>query len=287
MNGVLSNWESLSTIFRNFGLVISAGLALWFAWRRIVVADRQAAAAQDQSETARLGLLNERYKKGVEMFASEDLLVRRGGFHALECLASDDPEQYHVEVMHLFSDFVRNPVGTHIETALPINGLTPDAKFNSGWDEPDADDEDGTDRPLRVREDVQAVIDLIRKRSKKRITLEGEANFRLNLHGAELRFADLSEMILDGAFLVQTDLSNANLSGVSLLGADLSDAVFDGANLSGAHFSGPDASRSATGLAQAQLDEASAETDNQPHLDGIVDANGKPLVWHDRWKRRD
>ena len=92
MSGTFEYWpsdlESLSTIIRNLGLVLAAGIALWFARKRIVVADRQANTAQEQSETARLGLLNERYKKGVEMLASEHLLIRRGGFHALECLAA-------------------------------------------------------------------------------------------------------------------------------------------------------------------------------------------------------
>ena len=36
----LSCLESLSTIMRNFGLVIAAAFALWFARRRILVADR-------------------------------------------------------------------------------------------------------------------------------------------------------------------------------------------------------------------------------------------------------
>ena len=41
----LSNVESWSTILRNFGLVIAAAIALWFAKKRIVVADRQAAGS--------------------------------------------------------------------------------------------------------------------------------------------------------------------------------------------------------------------------------------------------
>ena len=54
----LRNLESWSTIIRNVGLIIAAGIALWFARRRILVADRQAATAQR-------GLLNERYQKGA------------------------------------------------------------------------------------------------------------------------------------------------------------------------------------------------------------------------------
>ena len=44
MNGALQDWlsslESWSTIIRNFGLVAAAVFALWFARKRILVADR-------------------------------------------------------------------------------------------------------------------------------------------------------------------------------------------------------------------------------------------------------
>ena len=68
----LSNLESWSTIIRNFGLVIAAVIALWFAKKRIVVSDRQA-------ETAQRGLLNERYQKGAEMLGSRVLSAANTG----------------------------------------------------------------------------------------------------------------------------------------------------------------------------------------------------------------
>ena len=70
MNGALqdclSSLESWSTIIRNFGLVAAAVFALWFARKRILVADRQA-------DTAQRGLLNERCQKGAEMLGSKVL----------------------------------------------------------------------------------------------------------------------------------------------------------------------------------------------------------------------
>ena len=269
---MLNSLESWSTIIRNFALLIAAGIALWFAKQRIVVADRQ-------SETAKQGLLNERYQKGAEMLGSEVLPVRLGGIYALSRLAEDDPEKYHIKVMHLFCAFVRAPVGEPVEAALPIKGLTPAAEFNSGQDE--ADDENGKDRPLRVREDVQEVINLICAKSSERIEIERKAKFKLDLRGAKLRFADLADMILDGALLVKTDLSNAILSGASLLSADVSGAVFENANLSDTRFSGPDAGSPVIGLTQAQLDTAEAEPRNKPpFLNGVVDASGDKLGWH-------
>ena len=99
---LLNSLESWSTIIRNFALLIAAGIALWFAKQRIVVADRQ-------SETAQQGLLNERYQKGAEMLGSEVLPVRLGGIYALSRLAEDDPEKYHIKVMHPPAPAACNP----------------------------------------------------------------------------------------------------------------------------------------------------------------------------------
>ena len=52
--------ESGSTTIRNLGLVIAAIVALPLAIWRSIVAERQAATAQRQSETAQSSLLNER-----------------------------------------------------------------------------------------------------------------------------------------------------------------------------------------------------------------------------------
>ena len=144
----LSNLESWSTIIRNFGLVARGWYSLCgLPEQRILVADRQA-------DTAQRGLLNERYQKGAEMLGSKVLAVRLGGIYALARLARDDHSgDYHTQVMSLLCAFVRNPTGEPVEASLPINGLTAQAEFDSGWDE------EGEDRPLRVREDVQAVMD--------------------------------------------------------------------------------------------------------------------------------
>ena len=112
MNGALqdclSSLESWSTIIRNFGLVAAAVFALWFARKRILVADRQA-------DTAQRGLLNERYQKGAEMLGSKVLAVRRGGIYALARLARDDHSgDYHIA----FTGRPRPPKASPMETRL-------------------------------------------------------------------------------------------------------------------------------------------------------------------------
>ena len=55
---------------------------------------------------------------------------------------------------------------------------------------------------------------------------------------------------------------------------DLSEADLNHANLAGADMSG------CKGLTQDQIDRATADSDNPPNLEGVVDAKtGKLLVW--------
>ena len=122
--------EPNSTTIRNAGIVIAGIFALVFALWRGLVAERQAAASQSQAETAerqaetalrqtetaqrqvdtaQQGLLNERYQKGADMLGSGVLAVRLGGIYALQRLAEEHPEQYHVQVMRLLCAFAGKP----------------------------------------------------------------------------------------------------------------------------------------------------------------------------------
>ena len=153
----LSAGESGSTTIRNVGLVIAAGIALWFAKRRITVADRQA-------ETAQRGLLNERYQKGAEMLGSGVSAVRLGGIYALARLAREHPGGYRMQIMNLLCAFVRNPP---VEKNQDIH---------------------------KVRQDVQAVMTEVgnRNRDALRIKIEKGKFVMLDLSGATLIEADLT-----------------------------------------------------------------------------------------------
>ena len=222
--------ESGSTTIRNLGLVAGGLFALWFAYRRSVVADRQARSSQDQAkaalhqaETSQRGLLNERYQKGAEMIGSEILAVRLGGIYALQRLAADELEQYHVQIMLVLSAFVRNPTQDQEANATPpasVLGLSI--------------------KDYGLREDVQAALTVICRRSAAAIELE-KANYRLVLTLADLTGAVFSGANLTGAHLTLTNLSGAFLS-------------------------------RAKGLTQAQLDEACADPGNPPDLGDLCDA---------------
>ncbi len=286
--------ESGSTTIRNVGLIFVGVIALPLAVWRGMVAERQAATAQK-------GLLNERYRQGAEMLGRDVLSVRLGGIYALQSLAQEQLEEYHIQIMRLLCAFVRNPPAR---------------------DEGDNGEETGKGLPSGLssrREDVQAAMEAIGARREKHLILERKAGFlpdlrganlsytklaALNVSGADLTYALLSDANMAGANLSRADLSSANLSGAVLPYADLSNAKLAHANLSqallfganlsntdldntiltradlvGGTFSGEDKSP-AIGLTQSQLDEARADRDDLPELDDVVDAEtDEQLIW--------
>ena len=286
--------ESRSTTIRNLGIVLAGLIALPLAVWRAQVADQQARAAREQAETADADLLNKRYQDGAAMLRNDVLAVRLSGIHALERLATDHPEQYHIEIMKLLCAFVRHPVK-----------------------------DDGAPRG-QVQEDVQAALSAIGACHERQLVLEAADKFWLDLHGAHLRKANLMGRNLscapwpDGGFASQADMftfhlgpdfsevqmqwgllswaqlrhanfTRAELAGISLFGADLTNASFHGADLqdailykailSGASFS-VNSGLPAKNLKQEQLDDAIADPEKPPKLEGVKDADtGEQLEW--------
>ena len=285
-----SEVESGSTTIRNLGLLFAGVAALVFAYWRSKVADRQANLAQQT-------LLNERYQRGAEMLGNKSLSVRIGGIYALEDLAREFPELYHVKVMRVFCSFARYP---HKEDnrneCMPEDDATRKGKIR------------------RIPADVEAVMHAIGQRGCERILLEQNQRPRvLYLRNANLANLQIEDADLSGAWLTRADLSHAvfprvnlsdarlrkadlsharlreaNLSGAKLWGTNLSRARLHGADLSGTDLCGVDAASPeyripVSGLTQKQLDEAIADADDPPKLDGVIDhETGKPLEWRDK-----
>lgn len=207
----LSAESTTSTAIRNSIIGGAAVVALLLAVWRSIVGERQA-------QTAQRSLQNEQYQKGAEMLGSRYRSVRLAGIYALERLAKEHPKEYHIQIMQVFCAFVRHPPNT--ETVHPTN--------------------------QKLRDDIQATMEIIGARSQMRIAIERTAIYRLdlreaNLSGLVLRDADLSGALLYGAQLqgaylwsinTVTNLSDANLSG-----ADLTSAVLQKANLTSADLS--------------------------------------------------
>ena len=284
--------ESNSSTLRNVGLIIAGFVALIFAFWRSVVADKQARASELQASTAERSLLNERYQKGAEMLGHAVLSVRLGGIYALELLAREYPRDYHIQIMELLCAFVRNPI---VDTATAYSR------------------EEGSSRSqstLRLRDDVQAAMEIIGRRLDHQLTIEKEKGFRIDLNGAQLSHLslespNLSEALLrkanltfagivgkeSTALLRRVDFQDADLSGAHIwfadltesnfAGADLSDLSLVGTNLSSVDFAGPRfGGRPADGFTQSQLEFSSADLASPPRLEGVIDAETKlQLVW--------
>ena len=232
-----STTASNSETLRNVGLLIGGVLAfvfaLWRGWvaeRQAVAAQHQAETAQQQANTAQQTLLNERYQQGAEMLGSSVLSVRLKGIYALERLAKEHPYEYHVQIMKLLCAFACNPTkDENYEKKLTERNANPHVL------------------PL-PREDVQAAIDAIGSRDKKRVEIETSQDFKLNLIGAALSFARIGNANLSGAMLnyadlsytniFSVDLSNANLRGTVMKRADISDTDFTGASAGAVDLSG-------------------------------------------------
>ncbi len=188
------------------------------------------------------------------MLGSNVLTVRMGGIYALQQLAQDHPEAYHIQIMELFCAFARRPLND---------------PHNDPW---------MANSPL-VRLDVQAIMNAITARSEQRKVLETEKGFTLDLRGSDLAWVqmdsgyhldgrllnplastapglDHSRLELSGIDLSHARLERANLHHSDLEGADLSHAQLTRANLSDARLDQADLSHSLgfrTNLSRARL----------------------------------
>ena len=182
----LSQQDAPSATIRNVGLVIAAPVALILAvWRSIV--------AQEQADTARRSLLEERYQKAAAMLGSELLPVRLGGIDGLCRLARDYPKEFHLQVLGLLSAFVRYPPPIPVE----IFGVT----------------EDGHPRTPVPREEVQTILVFLSGRTAEGREIEKAEGYTIDLNGSKLCGVQPPP--------------GSNLEGVSLQGTDLTGAFFD------------------------------------------------------------
>ena len=169
--------ESNSTTLRNVGLLVGAVVALVFAVWRGRVSERQTDIAQQS-------LLNERYQKGAEMLGSPILPVRLGGIYALQRLAEEHPQEYHVQVMRLLCAFARN---------------------STQYDEDDN------------QASVQAAMFAIGSRENTSVAIEENAKYTSNLSSINLH-----RMPLSGMNFSRVNLSRSNLNGTMLFRTNLS-----------------------------------------------------------------
>jgi hypothetical protein len=255
--------------------VIGAGIGVWIAFRR--------------SETERLRQVTDSFAKAIELLAHEDRSVRLGAIYALERIARQNRDE-HWPIMETLTAYVREwSERRRLEVAE-----TESAEVCEGTP---------VSEPAAALVDIQAVFTILGRRrvdyervtrsEPRRLNLAGACLIRVKpdpppqreygrveLSGANLYRADLSQAnllgsnlasanlfraslfeanlvstILRGADLGRADLQRANLAGANLVGANLKGAFLSRANLEQALIVGADLS-TAIGLTQEQLNSA-------------------------------
>ena len=305
--GILLSWcfwgelrgdrDSLSTTVRNVALVIGGVIAVLLAVWRSRIGERQADAAQRQAEitqnqveiaqsqieiarsqvqTAQQSLLHERSQKAAEMLGSSVLAVRLGGIDALQGLAEQNPEQYHVPVMKQLCSFVRHP--TEVEGQPTVDSS--EIELGQFYDASTAQDyaAAGTFEIEEVREDIQAAIDSIASCHTRNRQIETLYNYWIDLHGADLRGVDLSNKDLSKA-PEYDEAEPFNYAMIGTMHTNLRGVKLHYANLIRTNLTQTDLSR-ASGLTQSILDDVYTDPGMPPRLDYAFDAEtGQPLVW--------
>lgn len=294
--------------FRNLVLLVVGAGALPFAvWR--------SRSGQRQADATQLTSLNEQFTAAAQMVGDDATVVRRLGIHSFQALATDHPAEYYVRVLRSLCDYAREP---YLRADGGPKVIDPSGRLRSDvqaavqaigkvWQLEDK-------RAIGLEAEKTYVPNLIGA------NLSRAQFWSLSLKGAHLEDATCKEAVLGNVNLDEADFTEAKLTGADLTGrsindresirgcslrgavltnaccedadfgnTDLSGANFDGANISGADFSGKPNDkrsiqvRSARGLTQAQLDQACADPDRRPRLDGLVDPETEePLTWRGR-----
>lgn len=170
-----------------------------------------------------------------------NLEVRIGSVYALERIAQDSARD-HVQIMEILCAYIR-----HNAPANPALVFPEDWSRILGGDVDD--DEFDIPSPTRTdimhwartsnkpREDIQAALTVIGRRSDAQIGIEGHVDaegdwsgYRLDLRETCLQGADFGRGNFDNALLARAQCRGANFSSASLSGADLGEAHLDGAD---------------------------------------------------------
>jgi len=116
----LAWWTAISEILRNFGIILAAGLGLWFAWARVKAADRQAKAAADQAVLARRDHVAELFNRAVGQLDDPKLQVRLGAIYTLRQIAKDFPDLTEA-VFELLAAYMRETASSYGDNEPPVD----------------------------------------------------------------------------------------------------------------------------------------------------------------------
>jgi pentapeptide repeat protein len=188
----------------------------------------------------REGQITDRYTKAVDQLGHAELDVRLGGIYALERIARDSPAD-------------RATIGEVLTAFVRGHSPWPPSAYDD--DQPAATKPIDEILELQVRAaDVQASLAVL---GRGGFAPPAGSRDRLDLHGVDLRVANLAGAHLEQAYLAGAHLEKAELRDAHLEGADLRGAHLEGATLLGAHMERAILNRAR--LEDALLQDASLE----------------------------
>ena len=256
--GVVNN---NAVLVRNLVFTFATPAGVILATWRMIVLNRQSATALRLAVAAEGGHRDGRFEKGAEMMSADEITARIGGIVALERLATNHPDEYHVPCMKMFSAYVRFRFGESVGGKL------------------------STEEIEYCPPDIEMAAQVIgnRRRADKEYLekIERQNEYKIDMSGANLSFvtlnhmdfsesrfvnsrfvyANLSHSVFVGAWFSSSNLSGAiliesNIANARLHDADLTSAVLKNSNLTGTNLVQADlrgADLSGTNLANANL----------------------------------
>jgi len=225
--------------------VVTLGLSGWRTWTE-----------GRRADTERRKLETETFAKAIEQLGNKDFAIRLGAILNLETLAQTSP-RLHQPILEAFCAYIREKARTPspLEKESPPLSTDDAAGKDGDTSADDSSDHDAREETKRrveeiehrnksirqainglkpFRTDLQAIVTALGRRT----VTQDRPGYRLDLRGANLRKADLSEGHFQGADLASAHLEGANLEGAHLEGALMWDAHLEGAILWDAHLEG-------------------------------------------------
>lgn len=216
---LLSSSEDLRNLAWVLAAVIAFPIFVWRGW----VGDQQATTDARRE-------LQESFQNAAEMLASKENAARFAGIYALDRIARENVNRYHMQIIQLLCAFVRYA------------------------GKPEKREVTGTRSPNRCHSYVETAMVVIGQRSEEQRDLEKNKEWRLKLEQSYLRNAWLRDANLANARLLHAELFYAQMAKVDLSGASLSGANMEKSNLKNANLTG--ASLGSVNLTQADLTDA-------------------------------
>ena len=175
-------FEYIELIFRDFDpshirdLVLSflAPAALYLAWRRTDLADRQTSLQQADTDMTLL-------RTSAEHLEADQITKRLSAIWSLLALSKANPEAYHVRVMSLFAAFL----------TYPPRVRSPDAAASAGT---------AQEPPIDFKSaDILAIVQAINERTNEQKKIESEQGFNLAALLKDTAFPLVGANIVSGA----------------------------------------------------------------------------------------